>query len=128
MGLAYDSGWVTGSSGTINASVDCSSFTQLQVIFAASGTNGAGTTQLSWSAGAGTPVPWSKRTPAYPMTPAITGAFAPAAPGANAQSIYYIGTSMSGANHIGDWVPQNVQASIAPGAGNSWTRIVIIGK
>jgi hypothetical protein len=61
------------------------------------------------------------------MTPPITGAFTPAAPGAGVANVYYIGTSMSGANHIGDWVPQNVQLSTVAGAA-SWARIVVIGK
>ena len=130
MGLAYDSGWVTGSSGSILASVDCSVFTQLKVIYAASGTNGAASVALGWVEGAGTPTPWGKRTPAYPMTPAITGNFTVAAPAANTASIYYLGAGLtgSGAAHISDWIPQGLVLTATQGAANSWARIIVIGK
>jgi hypothetical protein len=128
MGLAYDSGWVPVASGTVNANVDCSNFYQLQVIVAASGAAGAGTTAGSWSEGAGTPVPWSKTSPLYSTSPPISGTFAAiAAPAAGAANIYHLGIGNSGTNHIGDWVPQFLHVNTVAGAA-SWARIVVIGK
>jgi hypothetical protein len=102
----------------------------MQVIFAASGAAGLGSAFLSWSAGAQTPVPWRSPDKNWidpPCLPLITGTYTVAAPAAGALSTYYFGTSVSGAAHLDDWVPQTLRVGMLPGAA-SWGRIIIIGK
>ena len=127
MGLAYDSGWVPVASGTIRASAECSAFSQVQVIIAASGANTNGTTAAGYAVGAGTPVPWNKLTPNYPTTPLITGTYTVAAPTANLANIYYVGNPVSGSQNIAGWVPQILYVSTVAGAA-SWARVIISGK
>ena len=127
MGLAYDSGWVPVASGSIIANVNMGDATRAQVIIAASGAAGAGTTTMGWAVGAGTPVPWSKITPAYSCSPLVTGTYTVANPAASASLIYYFGTSMSGANHIDDWVPQVLNIKTVAGAA-SFARVIVSAK
>lgn len=127
MAIVYDSGWVPVASGTINANVNMGDATRAQVFIAASGAAGAGTTAMGWAVGAGTPVPWNKRTPAYSCTPLMTGTYTVAAPGAGATLSYYLGYSMSGANHIDDWVPQVLNVSTVAGAA-SFARVIVSAK
>ena len=127
MGLLRDTGWVPVASGAIGAAVDCSDYTQVQVIYAASGAAGCGTTSMVWSAGAGGPVPWYKNAVNYSTNPPITASITVSAPAASASVIYYFGVGMSGTNHVGDWVPQFLNVSTIAGAA-SWARIIVIGK
>lgn len=130
MATLYDSGWVTGSSGTINAAVPTRGCTQARVIYAASGTFGAATASLAWTAGAGTVVPWAKTSVNYPVVPLVTSAFpgAIAAPGANSSVVYYLGANVSGSGgtQVSPYVPDVINVLLQPSS-SAWARAIVEG-
>jgi len=126
MQTIYDSAWVPVASGTINATVRTEDFNAIRIIIAASGGAGAGTTNAGWSCGAMTPIPWTKNTPAYPVTPLITGTYAVAAPSANAQNFYNLGINISGTVNVSGVVPTQVYISTVAGAA-SYARVIVEG-
>jgi hypothetical protein len=141
MATIYDSGWVPNSigvapsSGAINAGVQVGSLQRVRVTFAASGSagvnNGLASCALSWSCGANSPIPYMSnlyvKTPNYPVLPLVTGTYTVAAPAAGAIAQYTIGSSMSGANHVDDWVPETLYVNAVQGSG-SYARVIIEGR
>lgn len=128
MNTIYDSGWVPVASGTVSAAVRTEDMSVVRIIIAVSGSAGAGTTTAGWSAGGSTPVPWTKNTPAYPVTPLITGAFsAVAAPAASASNVYQLGGPSGTIPWLSSVVPQTVYVNTVAGAG-SWARVIVEGS
>lgn len=140
--VIYDSGWVPNSigvapsSGSIAAAVSLDRLNRARIIYAASGSNGvnnaASAPALSWSAGAGSPTPYLanryRSTPAYPVAPLITGSYAVTGSVlATSSVIYTLGSSMSGANHLDDWVPDTIYVGLTPGSG-SYARVIVEGR
>lgn len=126
MNTIYDSGWVTGTAGPINAVVRTEDAYQIKFMIAASGSNGAGTTTAGWSAGGTTPVPWTKNSPTGTCLPLITGTYTVAAPAAQIVNTYYIGVPFSATN-LAPTVPQSIYINSVAGAG-SWVRVIVEGQ
>ncbi len=123
--IAYDSAWVPFASGTVRGVARLEAASRARIIYAASGSSSGASPYLSWSAGAASPVPWQKTMPAYPTSPLITGTYAVTGTVlASASAIYTLGPSMSGANHLDDWVPDVVYVGITPTSG-SFVRVIV---
>lgn len=130
--IVYDSAWVPFSSGTVRGTVHLEAATRARVIYAASGSSSGAAPFLSWSAGSSTPNPWNSsprnQTPAYPTSPLITGSYAVTGTVlASASVIYTFGSSISGANHLDDWVPDVIYVGITPATG-AFTRVIVEAK
>ena len=130
MTTVYDSGWIHTTSGTISAGVDTSDLTMVRVIFAASGSNGGAISQLGWTAGAPSPIPWKKYPSGVlppPVSPIVSGSYSTAAPAANATSSYRIGIGQSGTiGYLDSYVPEILNVAISASA-SSWIRAIVEG-
>jgi len=126
--IYYDSGWWPAASGAINAGIHTDNMDAARLIIAASGANAASSATCGWSAGAATPIPWTKNTPSNSTSPLITGALTVAPPAANSSNVYYIGFGfVSGTALLSPWMPSVLNVSVLASA-SSWARVILEGK
>ncbi len=130
MATFYDSGWITGSSGSITAAVLMAGSSQARVIMAASGASGSVSASIGFTAGAQTTIPWSKTSPAFPVTPLVTGAYPGVtfvAPSTGTFVQYYFGSRIvpSGSVLVSPFVPDVMNVTLIPNTGSYWGRVVV---
>lgn len=128
-GVIYDSGWVPVASGAINTTQNFGSAKVARITLAASGTNGAAASSITWLAGTNrTPYPavpavtgGIKVFQSYPSQPLVTGTYTVANPGANAANRYVLGDASGTMDGL---CPATVRISLTAGAASS-ARVIV---
>lgn len=124
--VLFDSGWVPVASGAIGANVINNGYSQLHVIFAASGVSGSTSASLQWVAGTDSPIPQSfvSGGSPYGCSPKITSSLTVTSSAANTFTDYVLCPYNTAS--LTRFTPQEIAVSLKAGPSSS-ARIIVEG-